>query len=108
MTWRLARLREGEHHVAYLNGISQNTHHFDTAMQKAKTGTGPTHTLVTQVEIALQKVLYDAARNSIGQKCIRQGATKPWMTVELRRVMDARRAAHRAWKQRPSRANMLK
>jgi hypothetical protein len=36
--------------------------------------------IVTQVELAFQRVIYDAA-STIGQKCVNE-TTRPWMTVE--------------------------
>jgi hypothetical protein len=65
------------------------SHIFDDAMKAQHTATP--QALVTQVELALQRVIHTAAVKTIGQKRVRRGATKAWMTTALRRLLDSRR-----------------
>jgi hypothetical protein len=94
---------KGRRISAYLNGISHKIH-TSSSMQpwrRPQPLLPQPRRFVTQWkpnQSALQ-----CSHQQHRQKCIRQGATKPWMTVELRRIMDARRSAQ-SLEAAPSRA----
>jgi hypothetical protein len=89
MRWRLSRLTSADRLQSYSNALGNLTR---LRRCHESTETATPQALVTQVELALQRVIHTAAVKTIGQKCVRRGATKAWMTTALRRLLDSRRA----------------
>jgi endonuclease/exonuclease/phosphatase family metal-dependent hydrolase len=101
LSWRLDNLQKPASHTAYLSAIQDHAHIFENAKRHALHANTLTQEGLNSVTSALLDVIGEAAQASIGQRRIRPGVSKPWMTPELRRTLDTKHQVHAAWRRDP-------
>jgi len=100
--WRLELLRQPTYTDRYREAIREEDRKSWAAQsQQGRDDASGVHTMAGQ----LDAIVSDAAMQTIGKRTVVQGITKRWMTEDALKAIRDRKAAHRQWKVRPTRAN---